>query len=124
METKKSEDNKGLEFIRKNWAILIFLIGLISTWAGITNHLSDDKIHIQENERKLTDEEYKKLIQFITIVNEKQPVINKNAIQIIEINQKLYGLEIRYKILYDELEGLESKVSRNYTELNKQIKEK
>lgn len=38
METKKGEDNKGLEFIRKNWAILIFLIALISTWAGNPNH--------------------------------------------------------------------------------------
>jgi len=122
METKKIEENKAVEFIRKNWFILLTVTAAIfSTWLSIKGHLSDDSLHVGKNKKTLTEDEYKNLIKFVTIINEKQDIIDENAKQIVKINMIIYGNDIKYDIMFRELEGLESKVSKGFSEINNKI---
>jgi uncharacterized protein (DUF362 family) len=101
--------------------IIVLLVGIVTTWAGIKSHISDEIKHIDENEVVLTIEEYKSLLTHATTVKNEFGTIKNNERRIIEIEKKDAVDKVRFDILYLEVEGLEDKVSRNYLELNNKI---
>ena len=103
--------------------IAFVLVSVITAWSKIQVHLQDDTQHVGENEVVLTIEEYKNLLKFANTVSNKFSIINKNQDRVIELEKQDAVHRVEYEILYQEMEGLESKVSRNYTELNNKIDE-
>jgi len=120
METKKQEEKKGIEFIRKNWFILLMVtVGILSTWFAIKGHLGNDTIHIQpteralrEGERTLTEEQRENFIKFITLADELLP---KTKINEGNIN-KILTIEAvnsnNYKHLLDRINKIEREISK------------
>jgi hypothetical protein len=107
-------DNK-LNMSTGNWITIgVFLFGIISAWAKIQVHISDDSIHLTEEQRTA-------LVRFTAIVDEKLPDIKNNSDNIIIIQREFAVFKSKFNFLYDEHEGLESKVSRNYIELLNKI---
>jgi len=93
--------------------IAIIVAGLITTYAKIDAHLSDDNIHINEKTHVvLTIEEYKNLLKFATKVEYEFPQIKTNTNKVIELEKKEAVHESEFKHLELEQEGLEDKVSR------------
>ena len=116
--TTQSKEN-----IMKYWPLVVGILMLTGTWASIQSHMSNDAIHINENEVVLTNEEYKSLLKFATIVQDKYPTIEINKDRIIKLEKYQAVHETEYKNLFAEHEGLETKSSREDSRLNEKINE-
>jgi hypothetical protein len=93
-----------------NWITIgVFLVGIISAWAKIQVHISDENIHLTEEQRTA-------LVRFTTITEEKLPNIETNHenIQILKtefaVFKAVFGIELETN--REEIEGLEDKVTR------------
>lgn len=107
-----------IELTTGNWiTIAVFMVGIISAWAKIQLHISDESIHLTEDQRS-------NLVRFRAIFDEKIPVIKKNEQNIIGIEKDFAVFKSEFSFLYEEHESLEGKVSRNYVELNNKIDNK
>lgn len=110
-----AEPRQKLQLTIGHWITIgVFLVGIITTWAGITTHISDENIHLTEEQRNA-------LIKFTTLVDTKLPIIETNEQRMIDLEKEFFGFKIMFDNLYEEHEGLENKVSRNYVELNNKI---
>lgn len=108
-------EEKKIQLTTGNWITIgFFLVGIISAWAKIQVHISDESIHLTETQRN-------NLIQFTTITEDKLPNIQKNHEHIQVLNTQFAVFKTMSEFYFSELEGLESKVSRNYVELTNKI---
>ena len=111
------EDKQKLQLSVGHWITIGgFAIGILSTWFGITAHIKDDSIHLTEQQRR-------NLTEFTTIVDDKLPTIKENRTRIIIIEKDFAVFNTNFLNLYNEVEGLEGKVSRNYVELRNKLDE-
>ena len=119
-------DEKNINFM-KYWPLAVGIFVVVGTWAGFQAHMGNDAIHINKGENVLTDAELQDLLKFSTQVEQKLPEIetqtNKNTQNIINLDKDFAVFENSFKTLFQEHEGLESKVSRNYVELRDKINE-
>ena len=125
-EEKKDTGNN----IVKYWPIVVGLFTLAGVFFGMRSHVGNSTIHIKDGdrtltkgERTLTEDQFNDLMRFSAIMNEKSPNIEGNTARIIVIEKNQAINEVEYRILYSELEGLESKVSREVDKLNDKINE-
>jgi hypothetical protein len=102
--------------ILKYWPVVVAVIMVVGTWARIQVHISDESIHLTEHQRN-------NITTFTAITTEKLPNIEKNHEDIELLKTKFAVFESEFKYLYEEHEGLESKVSRNYVELRNKLDE-
>jgi len=110
-----TEKKNGITLSAGNWITIgVFLVTGITAWAKIQMHISDETIH-------LTEEQRRNLTEFTTIVDDKLPLINSNQHRIIDIEKDFAVFKTNYINLHDEHENLENKVSRNYIELRNKI---
>jgi hypothetical protein len=97
-------------------AIGTIVLGILSTWFGITSHIKDDDIHLTEQQRSA-------LIKFTAITEEKLPTIKTNEDRIIVLEKEFAVFTTNFENLYLEHESLEGKVSRNYVEIRNKIED-
>ena len=103
--------------------IVIVLVGIITAWAQMNEHLKDDSLHINDGEVVLTQEEFKNLLNFAAIVDKEIKGIGENRKALIEIEKEDAVHFREFQFLYEEHESLEGKVSRIYKELKDEINE-
>lgn len=103
------------------WPLVVAIVMLAGTWAGMKSHMSDDSIHIDEGEMTLTIDEYKNLLKFATSVNDIMPTIKANTDKIIILEKESAVHESEYKSLHQEHEDLEDKVSRVNNDLTDKL---
>jgi hypothetical protein len=112
-----SEEKRRINLTTGNWiTISVLVVGAITAWAKIQMHITDETIH-------LTEEQRENLTKFRTIFDEKIPTIEKNEVRIYELDKEYAVFLVKFENLRDEHEGLETKVSRNYTEIRDKIEE-
>lgn len=102
--------------LMKYWPLMVGILMIAGTWASIKSHMSNDDIH-------LTEEQRNNLVEFRTIVNDKIPNIKENHEDIEQLKTDFAVFDTKFDFLYNEVEGLESKSSRNYVELRNKIDE-
>lgn len=94
--------------------IVIIVFGVVATYTRINDHLSNDDIHLTEAQRD-------DITKFRTLTEEKLPNIKANENDIRNLEKNFAVFEAEFDFLYLEVDGLESKVSRNYVELREKI---
>jgi hypothetical protein len=116
-----NNEKKNTDFMRF-WPLVLGVMTVTGVFFGMRAHMSNDAIHINEEERVLTEEQFNKLLRFTAIMENEYETIeeNEDRIIIIEKNQAVHAVE--YKILYNEVEGLESKHSRDVKDIEDEIK--
>jgi len=110
-------EEKKFQLTTGNWITIgVFLIGIISAWAKIQVHISDESIHLTEQQRV-------NITTFTAITTEKLPNIKENHEDIELLKTDFAVFKTEFNFLYEEVDGLESKVSRNYVELRDKLEE-
>jgi hypothetical protein len=98
--------------------LVIMVVGGLSTYFtlknNIENHLENDEIH-------LTEEQRINLTKLTTIFDYEVPNIKKHTESIYKLEKDFAIFETSFAFYFNELNDLESKVSRNYVELNDKI---